>query len=71
MPTETIPSVALQISAKNLSEVKLARLFRQQDPPVIGYLKDRQFYLDLKAVADTELPFIINAINQVAASIPE
>ena len=69
MPTETIPSVALQISTKKLSEVKLARLFRQQDPPVIGYLKDRQFYLDLKAIAVKELPFIVNAVNRVAAQI--
>jgi len=71
MPTETIPSVALRISATGLSEDTLAQRFRQQDPPVIGYLKEHQFYLDLKAVADTEIPFIINAIHQVAASIPK
>ncbi|MDO9548505.1 MAG: L-seryl-tRNA(Sec) selenium transferase [Candidatus Marinimicrobia bacterium] len=71
MPTETIPSVALWISATGLSEETLAQRFRRQDPPVIGYLKERRFYLDLKAVADTEIPFIINAIHQVAASIPK
>lgn len=69
MPTETVPSVALRISAGGLSEETLARRFRLQDPPVVGYLKDRRFYLDLKAVADKELPFIVNAINRVAAQI--
>jgi len=71
MPTETLPSVALRISAGGLSEETLARRFRLQDPPVVGYLKERQFYLDLKAVADKELPFIVNAINRVAAQIKQ
>ncbi|MBU0712742.1 L-seryl-tRNA(Sec) selenium transferase [bacterium] len=69
MPTETIPSVALRISATGLSEETLAQRFRQQDPPVIGYINERRFYLDLKAVADTEIVFISNAINKVAASL--
>ena len=69
MPTETIPSIALQISVRGLSEDALARRFRQQDPPVIGYINERHFYLDLKAVADTEIPFITNAINKVAVSL--
>jgi len=69
MPTETIPSVALRVSATGLSEETLARRFRQQDPPVIGYIKERHFYLDLKAAADTEIPFITNAITQIAISL--
>ena len=69
MPTERIPSVALRVSAAGVSEERLARLFRQQDPPVIGYLKDRQFYLDLKAVSDKEIPFVVNALNRVAKDV--
>jgi len=69
MPTELIPSVAIRIGANLVSEEKLARLFRRQDPPVVGYLKDKQFYLDLMAVADKELIFIQNAIVRVAAGI--
>jgi L-seryl-tRNA(Ser) seleniumtransferase len=69
MPTELIPSVAIRIGTNRISEEKLSRLFRQQDPPVVGYLKDRQFYLDLMAVAEKELIFIQNAIVRVAAEI--
>jgi len=69
MPTETIPSVALRIHSEKVSEEKLAKLFRQQDPPVIGYLNNGQFYLDLKAVAEKEIPFIENAIVKVASLI--
>jgi len=42
MPTELIPSVAIRIGTNRISEEKLSRFFRQQDPPVVGYLKDRQ-----------------------------
>ncbi len=69
MPIETIPSVAIRISADRISEEKLARLFRQQDPPVVGYLKEKRFYLDLMAVAEKELIFIQNAIIRVASQI--
>ncbi len=69
MPIETITSVAIRISTNRISEEKLARLFRQQDPPVVGYLKDKQFYLDLMAVAEKELIFIQNAIIRVASQI--
>jgi len=69
MPTELIPSVAIRIDTNRVSEEKLSRLFRQQDPPVVGYLKDKQFYLDLMAVAEKELIFIQNAIVRVAAEI--
>lgn len=69
MPTETIPSVALRIQCDKISEAKLAALFRQQDPPVVGYIREGQFFLDLKAVADKELPFIVSALKRVATSI--
>lgn len=71
MPTEMIPSVALRLSVSGISEQHLARIFREQDPPVIGYLKDRQFFLDLKAVAEKELPFVISALKNAAKSIQE
>ena len=69
LPTETIPSVVLRIQCDKISEVKLAALFRQQDPPVVGYIRAGQFFLDLKAVADKELPFIVNALNRVAEAV--
>ncbi len=69
MPIETIPSVAIRISSNRISEEKLAVLFRQQDPPVVGYLKEKRFYLDLMAVAEKELIFIQNAIIRVASQI--
>ncbi len=69
LPTEGLPSVAMRLHSPKVSEQQLARLFRQQDPPVIGYLKGNYFYLDLKAVSQKELVFIQNAINQVAEKL--
>jgi len=69
LPTEVLPSVAVRLHSSKISEEQLARLFRQQDPPVVGYLKEDYFYLDLKAVSQKELVFIQNAINQVAEKL--
>jgi L-seryl-tRNA(Ser) seleniumtransferase len=69
LPTEVLPSVAIRLHSSVISEEQLAQLFRQQDPPVVGYLKEDYFYLDLKAVSQKELVFIQNAINQVAGKL--
>ncbi len=69
LPTEVLPSIAIRLHSSKISEEQLVRLFRQQDPPVVGYLKQDYFYLDLKAVSHKELVFIQNAINRVAEKL--
>lgn len=66
MPTETIPSIAIVISPKKISEAKIAKLFRMNNPPIIGYCKSGEFYLDLKAVNEAEITEIIDAIVNIS-----
>ncbi|PIS27172.1 MAG: L-seryl-tRNA(Sec) selenium transferase [Candidatus Marinimicrobia bacterium CG08_land_8_20_14_0_20_45_22] len=69
LPTETIPSAAIVFSPKKISVVRLAGLFRKNRPPVIGYTKSEEFYLDLKAVSSADLPAILDAIRTIGMSL--
>ncbi|MFA4838013.1 MAG: L-seryl-tRNA(Sec) selenium transferase [Candidatus Neomarinimicrobiota bacterium] len=69
LPTETIPSAAIVFSPEKISVVRLAELFRKNHPPIIGYTKSEEFYLDLKAVPSADLPAISDAIRTIGASL--
>lgn len=69
MPTAQIPSAALVAIPQNISETHLARLFRSYNPPIIGYCKNGEFWLDLKAVESHELPIIQTAIRDIGLSL--
>jgi len=69
MPTAKIPSMALVTQPRCLSENQLARLFRRYRTPIIGYCKDGEFWLDLKAVLPADLPVIQTAINVIGNSL--
>ncbi|MBL7135017.1 MAG: L-seryl-tRNA(Sec) selenium transferase [Candidatus Marinimicrobia bacterium] len=65
MPTETIPSIAIVMSPKQISEATLAKLFRLNNPPIIGYCKNGEFYLDLRAICSSDLDIIREAIIHI------
>ena len=46
---EKIKSIAIVFEAKN-KNVLLAKKFRKGKIPVVGFIKDNKFYIDLKAV---------------------
>ncbi|GAJ24131.1 unnamed protein product, partial [marine sediment metagenome] len=71
MPTETIPSIAIVMSPKQISEAKLAKLFRLNNPPIIGYCKNGEFYLDLKAICKDDSNLLTKAIIRVGSNICE
>lgn len=64
MPESEIPSVAI-IFAPTYKAEQLSRLFREQTPPVIGRIVGDRFMLDLKAVAVSEFPTLLQAIKAV------
>lgn len=58
-PTETIPSVAIEVPG-NASELQ-ARFLRN-DPPIVGRIHDDRFTLDLRTLQESDL-------TQVAAAL--
>ncbi len=69
MPAETIESVALVMNPGIISESRLAELFRQSDPPVIGYRRNGEFYLDLKAICPEEDDILVQAIIKISEKL--
>jgi L-seryl-tRNA(Ser) seleniumtransferase len=66
LPVESIESVALRFDAKNVKPTELAKRFRTQDFPVVGYIKGNRFTIDLKAVLPAEMKDLSDAIQGVA-----
>lgn len=69
MPTAAIPSAALVMRPRTISETELARRFRRHRPPVIGYLREGALFLDLKSVAEDELQLLQNTILNVGKTL--
>lgn len=65
LPEADIPSVALCFNPKNLKVTELARRFRTGPEPVIGYIRNQKFYIDLKAIIPDQLPRLMAAINNI------
>ncbi len=63
LPESNIPSIGIVFS-EPFKAMTLLRKFRMLDPPVIGRIDNERFILDLKAVADDELPLLRNSIKK-------
>jgi L-seryl-tRNA(Ser) seleniumtransferase len=70
LPLEKLPSVAVVLTPNKGSAQKLAGRFRQCQVPVIGYLKDQQFVLDLKAIAMNDIAILTQQAASVFANFP-
>jgi len=66
LPVESIESVAFRFNAKNVKPTELAKRFRTQDSPVVGYIKGNRFTIDLKAVLPAQMKDLSGAIQGVA-----
>ncbi|MDE0684960.1 MAG: L-seryl-tRNA(Sec) selenium transferase [Candidatus Poribacteria bacterium] len=66
LPIETLPSVALVLEPSETSAETLAAQFRSTTTPIIGRIKDQQFWLDLRTVYEREQAWIVEAATQIA-----
>lgn len=70
LPTETMESAALQFNSKAIKPSLLAAAFRRGTPPVLGYISDNKFFLDMKAILPSQtrpLSAVIKAVfNEVS-----
>ncbi len=68
MPTELIPSIGIMFNS-NVSEATLAERFRKTKNPIIGYINNKKFIIDLKAISKEEIDTLIDSIKEVAGSL--
>jgi L-seryl-tRNA(Ser) seleniumtransferase len=64
-PVFPLPAVALKITSQKLSVEKVAVYFRNRNVPIIGYIENDFFHLNLLAVFKEDCPEIISALNNL------
>ena len=52
MPINSLESVAIIFTQVNMTSNKLSKKFRSASSPIIGYIKDDKYIIDLKAIPD-------------------
>ena len=63
LPLEKIPSKAMTFKAPKTGPEKFAAHLRHADPPVMGYIKNDEFCLDLRTVDDEQVQQLAEAVN--------
>ena len=67
-PRSHIPSVALAIRPTHKSLDSLARDLRYQVPPILGFISEQAFRLDLRTVFPNQDPVLVRALTQTLAA---
>lgn len=65
LPVDTLPSLAVSLYSPQISAEKLAAYFRDQPTPIIGRVGDERLRLDVRAVFEKELMWIVEAAKSV------
>ncbi|NOY77267.1 MAG: L-seryl-tRNA(Sec) selenium transferase [Calditrichaeota bacterium] len=65
IPLEELKSFVLGISHIRLTPNELAKSFREYSPPIIGYIRDEKFYLNMRTIRDSECPILKEAIESI------
>ena len=60
LPIEKFPSAALVFAGGKASA--LAQIFRKSNPPILGYIKGKQFHIDLKALPKDMMSVLTDTI---------
>ena len=63
LPRSVIPSVALEFASSSHSPNELATLLRRARPPVIGYLAQGRFQLDLRTIFKKQDELVVAALT--------
>ena len=69
LPGVLLPSLAMAVNHPRATASKLAALFRQTTPAVIGYIHRGHFTIDLKAVPESDVLTLARVMVEVLTSI--
>ena len=68
LPEANMPSVGLVFSPDYNVNV-LSKKFRELPLPILGRVEKDKFIIDLKAVDDNDLKYLLDSINQIIAEL--
>ena len=63
LPIQNINSMALVFKNKDIKPSIISKKFRESSYPVIGYIKSNNYYIDLKAIPNNQIKYLIQVIN--------
>jgi L-seryl-tRNA(Ser) seleniumtransferase len=63
LPKTTVMSVTIDVAPDNSSLTEFAAMLRASNPPVIGYIAEGRFKLDLRTIFPQQDDFVIGAIR--------
>lgn len=66
LPQQDLPSLAVSVSSTSHSPDRLAKMLRQADTPVFGRISKDQLLLDMRAVVDSDITEIANAVSAIS-----
>jgi L-seryl-tRNA(Ser) seleniumtransferase len=65
LPLTKIPTRVIRVRSARMSATAIEHSFRQQDPPVLGRIRQDTFLLDMRMVQDHELLEVVRAFRRV------
>jgi len=65
LPENKIDSIAISFAPKNETVTQLATNFRCGSIPVVGYIQNDIFYIDMRAILPNQLKRLIKAIQEI------
>ena len=64
LPLEKLPSIAIVVKS-GMKMNDLSEKFRMASTPVLGYIKEKKFHIDLKAIPDYQEKLLLQSIREV------
>jgi seryl-tRNA(Sec) selenium transferase len=64
-PLMEIPAFSLKISVKNWPPDRISRYFRMQTVPIIGYIHNNQFHLNMLTLFQEDIDDLIKTLNDI------
>jgi L-seryl-tRNA(Ser) seleniumtransferase len=65
LPTLKVESIAVQISIPGISGNEISDRFLNSPVPIVGYILNDKFTLDMRTITDAEIPDVAEAIDKV------
>ncbi|MBL7994406.1 L-seryl-tRNA(Sec) selenium transferase [bacterium] len=65
LPLEKIPSVDITITSTRISAKQIAERFRLSEIPIVGFVRENAFHLDMRTVRADEVDAIIEQLKKI------
>jgi len=65
LPTEKMKSISIVFYSNEISVNKIYNLFLKANTPIVGFISNELYHIDLKAIPDDQVDLLIETINKI------